>query len=333
MKKLFYFIGMILITSSSFAQFDSFYATAFNQSPYLENSQYGTILVTPVLDSIFDGEETVYHNQAYAIKKEKIRWTTSQIINLKDTVDTYGYLKTETDPTIYSWAKQSTKPSYSYAELSGTPSLFSGAYNDLTGKPSLFSGNYNDLVSRPTLSSVAISGSYNDLIDKPTITSYTAGTGISLSGGVVTNTAPNQTVSLTAGNRISITGTYPNFTISYIEPTATTVTRTVNTNYTISSTKQANVFYSITSTATNPLLVGTSSGNAYLEYSTNSGTTWIGVSQAGNSNGVGVAVAIALTNGQTSVLSGTIPANALVRIRTVISGSATVAYAVGQETY
>lgn len=42
----------------------------------------------------------------------------------------------------------------------------------------------------------------------------TAGTGISISGGVVTNTAPDQTVALTAGTNITITGTYPNFTIS-----------------------------------------------------------------------------------------------------------------------
>lgn len=42
----------------------------------------------------------------------------------------------------------------------------------------------------------------------------TAGTGISLAGDVVTNTAPDQTVVLNAGSGIGVSGTYPNFTIS-----------------------------------------------------------------------------------------------------------------------
>ena len=49
-----------------------------------------------------------------------------------------------------------------------------------------------------------------------------AGTGVSVSGGpvtssgsiTVTNTAPDQVVSLTAGTNVTVTGTYPNFTIA-----------------------------------------------------------------------------------------------------------------------
>jgi hypothetical protein len=44
--------------------------------------------------------------------------------------------------------------------------------------------------------------------------SYTAGTGIDISNNTITNTSPDQTVTLTAGGSTSITGTYPNFTIS-----------------------------------------------------------------------------------------------------------------------
>jgi hypothetical protein len=57
-----------------------------------------------------------------------------------------------------------------------------------------------------------------------TVTSIglTAGTGVSISGGpitttgsiTVTNTAPDQVVSLTAGTNVTVTGTYPNFTIA-----------------------------------------------------------------------------------------------------------------------
>lgn len=45
-------------------------------------------------------------------------------------------------------------------------------------------------------------------------TSLTAGNGISISGNTITNTSPNQTVSLTAGPNITVTGAYPNFTIA-----------------------------------------------------------------------------------------------------------------------
>jgi hypothetical protein len=41
-----------------------------------------------------------------------------------------------------------------------------------------------------------------------------AGTGISYSAGVITNTAPDQVVALSASGTTTITGTYPNFTIS-----------------------------------------------------------------------------------------------------------------------
>lgn len=61
----------------------------------------------------------------------------------------------ETDPTVPAWAKASTKPTYTYAEITEKPTLFSGSYNDLTNKPTLFSGSYNDLTDKPTIPSVA----------------------------------------------------------------------------------------------------------------------------------------------------------------------------------
>lgn len=49
------------------------------------------------------------------------------------------------------------------------------------------------------------------------VTSLIAGTAISLAGTTditITNTAPDQTVTITAGTAIDVTGTYPNFTVS-----------------------------------------------------------------------------------------------------------------------
>ncbi len=45
-------------------------------------------------------------------------------------------------------------------------------------------------------------------------TTYTAGTGINITGTTITNTAPDQTVTLTQGGATTISGTYPNFTVS-----------------------------------------------------------------------------------------------------------------------
>lgn len=48
---------------------------------------------------------------------------------------------TESDPTVPSWAKQSTKPSYSYSEITDKPTLAtvatSGSYNDLSNTPTI----------------------------------------------------------------------------------------------------------------------------------------------------------------------------------------------------
>jgi hypothetical protein len=50
---------------------------------------------------------------------------------------------------------------------------------------------------------------------------YSAGTGLALTGTVFSNTAPDQTVTLTQGGATTITGTYPNFTITSVNTTYT----------------------------------------------------------------------------------------------------------------
>jgi len=53
--------------------------------------------------------------------------------------DPSTYLTTETDPTIYSWAKASIKPSYSWSEIASRPTLLSQFTNDL--------GNYGGWIT------------------------------------------------------------------------------------------------------------------------------------------------------------------------------------------
>ncbi len=138
-----------------------------------------------------------------------------------------------------------------------------------------------------------------------TVTSVdlTAGTGISVSGGpitssgsiTVTNTAPDQTVVLTASTGISTSGTYPNFTITNSAPDQTVVltqggTTTITgtyPNFTISSADQ------YTGTVTS---VDVSGGTTGL---TTSGGPVIG------SGTITLAGTLSVANGGTGLTSGT----------------------------
>jgi hypothetical protein len=57
--------------------------------------------------------------------------------------------------------------------------------------------------------------------DTDTNTTYTAGSGLSLTGTQFANTAPDQTVSLTGGGATSVSGTYPNFTVTSTDTNTT----------------------------------------------------------------------------------------------------------------
>jgi hypothetical protein len=116
--------------------------------------------------------------------------------------------------------------------------------------------------------------------------SNSAGTGISYNSttGVITNSAPDQTVALTAGTGITTSGTYPNFTITNSAPDrtvaltgggTTTITGTYP-NFTISSADQ------YTGTVTS---VGVTSSAAALTVTNSPITTSgnIGVNFAGSS--------------------------------------------------
>ena len=62
----------------------------------------------------------------------------------------------------------------------------------------------------------SISGTYPDFIisSTDTNTTYSAGTGIDVTGTTITNTAPDQPITLTGSGATTITGVYPDFTIN-----------------------------------------------------------------------------------------------------------------------
>lgn len=180
----------------------------------------------------------------------------------------------------------------------------------------------------------SVSGSIN-IPNYAAGSTYTAGAGIAINGSnVISNTSPNQVVSLTGGTGISITGAYPNFTITntYKPVINYSPGRSVNTNYTPSVTRPVQCVYTFTCSTTNPLVLGTSSANVYAEYSTNGGSSWNAVTQNGTSNGVGVTVTVALTVGQTSTMTFMTTENYLYRLRTATSGTASVSLISQNET-
>lgn len=84
----------------------------------------------------------------------------------------------------------------------------------------------------------------------------TAGTGIDLTGNIVTNTAPDQIVSLTAGTGISTSGTYPSFTIDNTAPDQI-LSLTAGTDISITGTYPS---FTIASTATGGMQGGQATG-------------------------------------------------------------------------
>lgn len=113
---------------------------------------------------------------------------------------------------------------------------------------------------------------------------------------------------------------------------ASNVSRTLDSAFTISATRPALVAYTVKSTVTTTLLIASASATAYLEYSTDSGASWITASDTGASLD-GVSVAIGQVIRGRYVLTGTIPAGASVRIRSEVTGSGTgtLEYVRGQE--
>lgn len=122
---------------------------------------------------------------------------------------------------------------FTWSGLSGKPSFATvattGLYSDLTGSPTNLSQFTNDagfitsFSETDPLFNTKFSGkSTTDLTEGSnqyfTTTraraASSAGTGISYNSGVITNTSPDQVVSITAVGGNTVSGTYPNFTIT-----------------------------------------------------------------------------------------------------------------------
>lgn len=119
----------------------------------------------------------------------------------------------------------------------------------------------------------------------------TVGTGLSLTAGTLSNSAPDQTVVLTAGTGISTSGTYPNFTITNTAPDQV-VSLTAGTGISISGAYPS---FTVTNSAPDQIISLTGAGTTvvtgtYPSFTITSNDQYVGtvtsVSGTGSVNGI-----------------------------------------------
>lgn len=179
-------------------------------------------------------------------------------------------------------------------------------------------------------------------LDSRARSAISAGTGISYnsSTGVVTNSAPDQTVALTGGTGISTSGTYPSFTITNSAPDQTVALTGAGTtsitgtypNFTITSNDQ------YAGTVTSVGGTGTVNGISLSGTVTSSGNLTLGGTLSGVSLSTQVSGTLPIANGGTGQTTAVAAFDALAPTTTkgdliVNDGSDNVRLAVGTNNY
>lgn len=275
----------------------------------------------------------------FAVEHPKTTFTASaSVVAATMEAQNPNYLNSTLNPTAVSWDVSFLyNPSYWVVRMEDSTNFSVKAENIyLKKQPSQSGGSpSNVLWINPSdgLLKVSSASSLSTAIPGTTLT---AGTGISVTGTnpyTITNTVPDKTVSIaSANNQMTVTSSYPGFTLTPYTPTTFTASRAINSSTFQVSTRQATVFYTIRINCT-ASIGSASSGTVALQYSTDNGSAWVDVGQVENSNTVTLAVVLNSNTTQTGQLSGIIPAGAIVRMNQSSSGTTTITFVRGQETY
>jgi hypothetical protein len=209
-------------------------------------------------------------------------------------------------------------------------------------------------------SNISISGSHPNftITNTNSLTSLSGSTGISINGSTITNTSPNITPTITPGayitstasgssftiasvtptftpgnNDITITGAWPSLTLTPYVPTTYTVNRSINSStFQISATRRANLVYNTLLTSTTNIS-GASDAIVLLQYSIDSGSTWINATQMENGGTATLALALNFVNKQAGVIVFFgVPAGAILKLVPTAT-NATNTFITGFEQY
>lgn len=170
---------------------------------------------------------------------------------------------------------------------------------------SYFNANVPSLVGYATRSDVHDS-----------LNTLSGGTGISVATNthVITNTAPDQTVTLTSGTGISATGTYPNFTITNTSPSSGgTVTS-------VTVTPTSPIVASVANSTTTPN-ISISLGTVPLANGGTNATTTTSVNGTPITYGASNTITASANTLTTTILNPTVVTSSLTSVGTVTSGT------------
>jgi|5_EtaG_2_1085323.scaffolds.fasta_scaffold00897_6 hypothetical protein len=120
-------------------------------------------------------------------------------------------------------AKTAAETAQAAAETakSGADTAKSGADTSATAAATSATAAASSATAASTSATAAATSATAAAASASSVNNYTGGTGITVSGTTITNDSPDQTVALTAGSNVSVSGTYPNFTISSTDTNTT----------------------------------------------------------------------------------------------------------------